>query len=282
MSTSIRSAINEGAQILGAAGINEPRRDALSLMCRVLEGSRIFVIAHAEDQLSESHAKHYRQLIERRATREPLQYITGHQEFFGLDFEVTPDVLIPRPETEIIVEAALEVLKDDENGLMLDVGTGSGCIVISLLHKLPGAQAIATDISPAALRVAQRNAERHKVATRLELIEADGFPSTAHEFSVIVSNPPYVTEEEFAGLQPEVRDYEPRSALVSGANGLAHVGMLLRDAPAHVRRGGHFIFEIGFGQSDAVERLIDQVVWNVVDVRKDLQGIPRTFVLRRK
>jgi release factor glutamine methyltransferase len=173
-------------------------------------------------------------------------------------------------------------LREETAPSILEIGTGSGCIVISLLHKVPDAQATATDISAAALRVAQRNAERHKANTRLELIEADGFPSTPREFSLIVSNPPYVAENEFSGLQPEVRDYEPRSALVSGADGLAHIGMLLRDAPGYVRSGGHLIFEIGFRQHEAVERMINQEVWQLMEVRKDLQGIPRTFVLRRR
>jgi len=283
MSSSIRIAINEGGAALTAAGISEARRDALSLMTFALECDRTFVIAHGEDQLSNRQLQVFRHLISRRAQREPLQYITGHQEFFGLDFEVGPDVLIPRPETEIIVEAALDLCRNDKTPFIADIGTGSGCIVISLLHQLTAARAVATDLSMNALRVAQRNARRHNVNDRLSLVQADGLPQTQNsQYSLIVSNPPYVTEAEFAGLQPEVREYEPRSALVSGQDGLAHIRALLHEVPAHLHRGGYFVFEIGFGQREAVEKLIDLELWILSEIKEDLQGIPRTFVLQKK
>jgi release factor glutamine methyltransferase len=284
MSNSIRSAITEGARALDAAGVNEARKEAASLMGYALGSDRTFVIAHAEDELSELHLQSFRRLITRRAQREPLQYLTGHQEFFNLDFEVTPDVLIPRAETEIIVEAALDVCRDVRTPFIADIGTGSGCIVVSLLHELSHARAIATDLSLNALRVAQRNAKQHNVNDRLTLVQADGFAPArdGHQFSLIVSNPPYVTEHEFVELQPEVRDYEPRTALVSGEDGLSHIRQLLHGAPAHLQRSGYFIFEIGFGQNDAVAGLIDQELWSVIEVRKDLQNIPRTFVLQKR
>src|SRR6185503_9880793 len=169
MTTSIRDAITEGAQILAAAGINEGRMEAVSLLGHVVERDRTFLITHAGEPLSDDHLRGFRELVRRRATREPLQYITSQQEFFGLDFEVTPDVLVPRPETEIIVEAALEVSAEVPVPFIADIGTGSGCIAISLLHELAGAQAIATDVSPNALQVAQRNASRHQVHDRLTL-----------------------------------------------------------------------------------------------------------------
>ncbi len=283
MKISIHDAITEGARTLEAAGVSEPRKEAASVMMSVLETDRTFVIAHGERELKEAQLQAYRKLIERRARREPLQYLTGHQEFFKLDFEVTSDVLIPRPETELIVEAGINVCRNAPAPLIADIGTGSGCIVVSLLHELPEARAVATDLSLAALRVAQKNARRHNVIDRLGFVQADGFaPARADRlFSLIVSNPPYVTENEFARLQPEVRNYEPRSALVSGADGLSHIRALLRDAPANLMRGGYFIFEIGFGQQNAVEAAIDRNVWNVIEVRKDLQNIPRTFVLQK-
>lgn len=283
MSTSIRTAITEGSQALDEAGIRDARKEAMSLMSYVLGCDRTFLIAHDEDELSDKHLQSFRLVINRRAGREPLQHITGYQEFYNLDFEVTPDVLVPRPETEILVEAALDVLRDDHSPFIADIGTGSGCIIVTLLHEIPGAGALGTDLSMEALLVAQRNASRHKVNGRLALVQADGFPATGNDrqFSLIVSNPPYVTEGEIAGLQPEVRDYEPRSALVSGADGLSHIRYLLRETPARLRGGGHFIFEIGFGQRDAVTELVDQQLWNLIEVRKDLQGIPRTVVLRK-
>src|ERR1044072_25719 len=284
MSNSIRSAITEGARALDAAGVNEARKEAASVMGYALGSDPTFVIAHAEDELSELHLQSFRRLVARRAQPEPLQYLTGRQEFFNLDFEVTPDVLIPRAETEIIVEAALDVCRDVRTPFIADIGTGSGCIVVSLLHELSHARAIATDLSLNALRVAQRNAKQHNVNDRLTLVQADGFAPArdGHQFSLIVSNPPYVTEHEFVELQPEVRDYEPRTALVSGEDGLSHIRQLLHGAPAHLQRSGYFIFEIGFGQNDAVAGLIDQELWSVIEVRKDLQNIPRTFVLQKR
>ena len=282
MPTSIRSAITEGARALDAAGVNEARKEAASLMSFALKTDRTFVIAHAEDELDELRLQTFRSLIVRRARREPLQYLTGQQEFFNLDFEVTPGVLIPRAETEIIVEAGLDVCREVQTPFIADVGTGSGCIIISLLHEVGDARALATDLSLNALRVAQRNAKRHNVNDRLTLVQADGFAPARNQFSLIVSNPPYVTEDEFTDLQPEVRDYEPRTALVSGTDGLSHIRVLLRDAPTQLLHGGYFIFEIGFGQRDAVARLIDEELWNVIEVRNDLQNIPRTFVLQKR
>jgi release factor glutamine methyltransferase len=284
MTISLREAIEEGAESLETAGIPDARMQSGSLLGHALGRNRTFLIAHGDDRLTESQIRQFRLLVGRRAAGEPFQYITGHQEFFKLDFQVEPAVLIPRPETEIIVEAALEVLRDDPSPFIADIGTGSGCIVISLLHELLGARAIATDLSQAALGVARRNAEKHGVLDRLKLIHADGFPpGESHEpFSLVTSNPPYIAEAEVPALQKEVRDFEPRTALISGGNGLDHIRALLRDTPRHLRDDGYFIFEIGFGQRDAVAELMDGEIWKVVEVRNDLQGIPRTFVLKRK
>jgi release factor glutamine methyltransferase len=282
--TSFREALAEAALHFGAAGIIDARMEATSLLSHLLGRDRTFVIAHGEDFLTGDQLIDFRQLVSRRANHEPLQYITGHQEFFKLDFSVTPDVLIPRPETEIIVEAALELLKANDPALIADLGTGSGCIVISLLHELPNARAVAADISDKALAVASTNAQMHGVNDRLTLVESDLFSAFApdEEFSVIVSNPPYVAAGEIAGLQSEVRDHEPLSALVSGDDGLSHIRTLMEQAPAFLLDGGHLIFEIGFGQSKAVERLIDERIWTLIEIRKDLQGIPRTFILQKR
>jgi release factor glutamine methyltransferase len=283
MSTSIGRAVLEGAQRLQNAAVAEPRREAGSLLAHVVGRDRSFVIAHADDALTAEGRAAFRSLIERRASGEPLQYITGHQEFFKLDFEVTPDVLIPRPETELIVEASLELLQNDTEPYFADIGTGSGCIAISMLHELPAARAIATDMSPTALRVAQRNAERHGVADRLELLESDCFSAldARGSFSLIASNPPYVSDDELKSVQREVR-HEPRAALAAGSDGLSVIRRLLREARPFLRSGGHFVFEVGFGQSEAVEHLIDRRVWKLLEIRTDLQRIPRTFVLQGK
>ena len=278
---SIANTVVEGAQRLGEAAVTEARRDAVSLLAHVLGRSRSFLIAHANNTVTEEELRAFRSVIERRADGEPVQYITGHQEFFKLDFEVTPAVLIPRPETEFIVEIALELMRDDSKPMFADIGTGSGCIAISMLHEMGAARAVATDVSVAALAVAQRNAERHRVADRLELLESDCFSAmdAIGAFSLIASNPPYVANDEFKDLQTEVR-YEPRAALAGGPDGLSVIRRLLVQARPFLRSGGHFVFEVGFGQSEAVEQVIDPRVWKVLEIRRDLQQIPRTFVLQ--
>jgi release factor glutamine methyltransferase len=280
---SISSAIREGTQQLHKAAVAEPRREAGSLLAHVLGHDRSFIIAHAEEPLTNEQSEALQLLVERRASGEPLQYITAQQEFFKLDFEVTPDVLIPRPETELIVETALALLQNDPETYFADIGTGSGCIAISMLHEKLQARAVAMDISRAALNVAQRNAERHKVTDRLVLLESDGLSAldTSESFSLIVSNPPYVSEAELKSIQREV-SYEPPAALAAGPDGLSVIRRLLTDVPPFLRSGGYFIFEIGFGQSEAVERLVDRRVWKLLEIREDLQRIPRTFVLQGK
>lgn len=281
---SINQAQASGAESLQAAGIIDPRLEAGSLLAHALSRDRTYVITHGDDLVTGEQLDRFRDLIARRAAREPLQYIVGHQEFFKLSFEVTPDVLIPRPETELIVEAALE-LADREGSLsILDVGTGSGCIVISLLHELKNAHATATDISPSALEVARRNAQRHHVSDRVTFIEADSLSrlSQSAAFSLIVSNPPYIPAGDIATLQREVREHEPLTALLAGADGLDHIRALLRETPPLLHHNGYFIFEIGFGQGEAIEELVDRAVWHLIEVRRDLQGIPRTVVLQKR
>ena len=281
----IALALVEAAQILRRAGVAESRREAASLLEHVTGRDRTFLITSAETALAPEDVRRLRHLVERRAAGEPLQYITGHQEFYKLDFEVTPDVLIPRPETELLVETALDLLDEREGpALVLDVGTGSGCIAVSLLHELPDARAVGADISERALRVAARNAARAGVNDRLRLVASDGLaaldPARAR-FDMIVSNPPYVAEDALAGLQREVRDHEPRLALTPGGDGLRVIRALLSDAPRFLSPGGHMLLEIGFDQSEAVEGLIDPRAWRLLDIHKDLQGIPRTVVLRK-
>jgi release factor glutamine methyltransferase len=280
---SIGQAMMEGAQRLREGAIADPRREAGSLLTHVLGSDRSFIIAHTDDNLNDEDSESFRSLIERRAGGEPLQYITGHQEFFKLDFEVTPAVLIPRPETESIVETALELLVNEPEPYILDIGTGSGCLAISLLHELSTARAIATDVSTSALRIARRNAERHGVTNRVALLASDYFSALEPKgyLSLIVSNPPYVSDGELQDLQREVT-YEPRAALAAGPDGLLVIRRLLTEVPPFLRRGGYFLFEIGFGQSEAVQKIIDRRVWNLLEIRADLQKIPRMFVLQGK
>ncbi len=282
---SIARAIVEAAQILRQAGVPEARREAASLLEHITGHDRTFLITHAETALKLSDVRRLRELVERRAAGEPLQYMKGYQEFYGLDFEVTPDVLIPRPETELLVEKALELLdKMAQPARICDVGTGSGCIPIIILHERPTAQAVALDISLPALRVAVRNAARHGVRERLAFVASDCFSALDLQharFSMIVSNPPYITEDALAELQSEVRDHEPRVALTPGGDGLHIIRSLIADAPRFLDSGGYLLMEIGFDQHEAVRELIDSDVWELLDIHKDLQGIPRTVALKK-
>jgi release factor glutamine methyltransferase len=221
-------------------------------------------------------------LIDRRASREPYAYIVGSQEFWGLSFRVTPDVLIPRPETELVVEAALEILPAGGTGVAIaDIGTGSGCIAVTLARERPDARVVATDLSDAALAVARQNAASHAVLNRIALQRADLLDGITGPFDAIVSNPPYVMDGDREGIQPEVR-FEPAAALYAGPDGLDAVRRLVADAPSRLRAAGILIFEFGFGQADAVEQLISQASGlTMVALRRDLQDIPRVAIARR-
>jgi release factor glutamine methyltransferase len=286
MSTSIAQAILEGANKLRQAGVPDERREAGSLLMYVLARDRSYILTHAEAELSDQQLDRFIAALTERAQGKPLQYITGRQEFFGLEFEVNGDVLIPRPETELLVEAALSLVSQNEAPFICDVGTGSGCIVVTLLHKLPLARAVALDISPAALAVAERNATRHGVHDRLSLVTSDCFAglqsASGTDFDLIVSNPPYVAAGAIDSLQREVRDFEPRAALVSGEDGLTVIRRLLLESGERLKSGGFLIFEIGFDQHDAVRQLIDENCWKLLEVFADLQGIPRTFALTKR
>jgi release factor glutamine methyltransferase len=283
----LAEATREGARILQSSGFAEARREAASLLAHALRRDLTFLLTHPEHPLKSTDASRFRAMIERRAAGEPLQYITGRQEFYGLKFEVTPDVLIPRPETELLVEKALELLKEcREPPRICDVGTGSGCIAVTLLHerKPPIARVTGLDISPAALEVAARNAARHNVRERLDLVASDCFAALGGgraRFSMIVSNPPYIAEDTIGELQREVRFFEPRAALTPGADGLSIIRRLLMDAPTFLCPGGHLLLEIGFDQHRAVRELIDTRVWRLLDIYRDLQGIPRIVALRK-
>ena len=285
MSLSIAEAILEAAQVLRRSGVTEARREADSLLAPVLGQDRTFLITHAGDVLTPEALTVLRDWTNRRASGEPLQYITGHQDFFGLDFEVNHDVLIPRPETELLVETALGLIGEKEPGpLICDVGTGSGCIIVALLHERSKARGLAVDISPAALRVALRNATRLQVSERATFVEADCFAAFTQgdvRFDMIVSNPPYVPARELPTLQREVRDHEPLRALVSGDDGLAMIRRLLSEAPPFLIDNGYMVLEIGYDQRAAVKQLIDARVWKLLDIGEDLQGIPRTVTLEK-
>jgi len=279
----IAEVLREASRILLAAGVPEARRDAGSLLSHVVGKDRTFLIGHAEDQLDDEVLVQFHSYVERRALGEPLQYIVGVQDFFGREFRVTPDVLIPRPETELLVEAALELINDSA-GLICDVGTGSGCIAITLLCEIAGVRAIALDNSLAALEVAKLNAQRLSVSERIVFLVSDCFNAldpSEYQFDLVVSNPPYVPAAVLSGLQREVRDHEPRVALSPGPDGLTMIRRLLHETLAFLKTGGHLIMEIGFDQGEAVTNLVDAEVWRLVEIKPDLQGIPRILVLQK-
>jgi len=279
----IAEVLRSAARVLKARGVPDARREAGSLLSFVLSKDRTFLISHAEDVVDEGSVERLREVVERRAGGEPLQYITGVQDFYGREFRVTPDVLIPRPETELLVEAALEVTKS-EDAYICDVGTGSGCIAITLLCELPTARAVAVDKSAAALAIAKLNAAKLSVTDRAVFVVSDCFDALnprEYQFDLIVSNPPYVAAPALAGLQREVRDHEPLVALSPGDDGLSVIRRLLTDAPAYLKPNGHLLMEIGYDQGEAVRSLVHEAVWTVLEIRSDLQCIPRILVLRR-
>ena len=216
--------------------------------------------------------------VERRARNEPVQYIVGETEFYGLTLGVTPDVLIPRPETEHVVEAVLSMVKRDAALRLCDVGTGSGAIAIALAHELPHAQVTGVDISWSALAVARRNRERHGVGERVRLVESDLLNAVRGEkFDVIVSNPPYVREDEV--LEAQVREYEPHTALFAGPTGLEVYRRLIPEAREALVDSGWLVMEIGHGQRDALAEFLRG--WESVSFKDDLRGIPRVAIAQR-
>lgn len=275
----VREGLSEAVDELSAEPIGSPRMAAETLMMHVLGRDRAFVIAHPEHQLSEAQAAAFREAVTRRASGIPLQYITGHQEFWGLEIKVSPAVLIPRPETEHLVEAAVAKARELkwEKPRIVDVGTGSGCIALAIKSELPEAEVHAVDISWEALAVAQENAERLKLY--VEFGQSDllsDFRET--KFDMIVSNPPYVGRSEWEKVQKEVREHEPDVAVFAGERGIEIYKRLIPEARAALKPGGWLMMEIGYSMEAAVLDLM--AGWEEVASMPDLQGIPRVVVGR--
>ena len=278
----IADALNIASSRLNDSDIPESRREVSALLALALDQPHVFLIAHPEYELTAVERDKFEAFVIRRAGHEPFHYITGHKEFFGLDFEVTSDVLIPRPETEILVEAAIRELKKLNSPTFCEIGVGSGCISASILANLPDATAIATEISDQALVVAKRNAEKHGVTDRLILKHGDLFDGVTGRFDMIVSNPPYIPADDEKNLQPEVLDYEPHNALFAGLDGLDIVRRLVMVAPQHLNPGGTILIEIGYGQERLVREMFDDGVWEKPVFLQDLQGIARIVVTKLK
>jgi len=306
----VRSALKQGLSQLREAHVPSFTLAAELLLVHGLCRDRTWLYAHPEEELAEDDAARYFALIARRARGEPTQYITGKQEFWGLEFEVTPDVLIPRPETEHVIEVALDRLavrelragrqqKNDGSALQIaDIGTGSGCIAVALAKELPQVAVVATDVSSAALAVARRNAARHAVADRICFLEcnllddlsasvasaADASfhqsPVTSHQspsFDLIASNPPYIGRREAPSLMREVRDHEPEVALYGGEEGYEFYASLIAQSSAHLKPGGILVLELGHNSLPAVQPLLDAANWRNIGITNDLAGIPRVL-----
>jgi release factor glutamine methyltransferase len=280
----IDEAVRWGVERLGEAGVPDERLTASLLLAHVLGEDRVYLIAHNERLLSSEEANTYMGVVARRAAGEPLQQIRGVQEFYGREFRVTPDVLIPRPESEAIVETAVrlwptlsEELRCD--GWIADLGTGSGCLAVTLALEIPGARLIGTDISAPALLVAQDNAGRHGAA--VSFVQCDLAAALAGPFAMLACNLPYVPDGWIEGLQREVR-HEPLVALRGGPDGLDIYRRLAADLPRLLHPDGYLICEFGFTQSGLMEDLADEFGLAVAEMIDDLQGIPRTVVLKHQ
>ncbi len=283
-SPTVSALLDEAGSRLSAAGIQTAALDAELLLRHVLGWERADLVTRAAEGVPPGSAELFRTAVEERARRRPLQHLTGVQAFWRHDFIVTPDVLIPRPETELLVEAGLELVRDVAAPLIVDVGTGSGCIALSLAAERPDAEVHATDISAAALRVAGGNASRLRMEGRVALHHGDLLEPVAHlagRVDLIVSNPPYVAPEEVAGLAPEVRDHDPRVALVPAEGVVALYGRLLGAAASVLRPGAWIAVEMGLDQADAIRALARDAGLDAVRTLPDLQGIPRALLARR-
>ena len=257
--------------------------DAEVLARQVLGWDRARFLTDRNEKATSVFLLQYEPLVARRERREPVSYILGTREFWGLPFDVGPDVLIPRHETEMIVEETLAITGKDARPVIADVGTGSGCIGIVLALEIPGARIIATDVSKHALEVARRNAIRHDVSDRITFVETSFLDGIQEQLDIIVSNPPYVPSVSRRGLIPEVRDYEPSVALFGGEDGLDGLRSVLEAAVARLAPAGCVVMEFGCGQDDCVTGLVSEVVGlELVKIRHDLQDIPRTVICRRQ
>lgn len=284
----IAEALSKAAERLTARKVPDARLDAEMLLCMVLSRDRAWLLAHYPDALDAAASRSYELLLDRRAVREPIQYITGRQEFWGLDFIVTPDVLIPRPETELVVESAIAAAASETTPLIVDLCTGSGCIAVSLARALPGAKIVALDRSPEALTVARANSRKNLVAERILFREGDllgplAWLSMRGSVDIITANPPYVRTGELAVLQPEVRGFEPEMALVAGPAGTEIAERIIRDAPEYLHAGGRLIMEMGIGQAAALREVAERTgAYAPAEVLRDLAGIERVIIARKK
>jgi release factor glutamine methyltransferase len=271
----LRSAIDR----LTAANVGSPRMNAEVLLMFTLGCDRAYLYAHPERQLSDDETRRYDEALSQRAQGVPSQYITGHQEFWGMDLIVSPAVLIPRPETEHLIETVLPLARKINQPRIVDVGTGSGCIALALAKELSDAEIHATEISPDGLEIAKANASRHRLNSRIQFHQADLLSGVAGPFDLVVSNPPYVGESEEDQVQLEVRKFEPRNAVFAGRGGFEVIQRLIPQAHDRLKPGGWLVMEISGTIADKVRALLSD--WNEPRITNDLQGIPRVAAAQK-
>ena len=298
-SLNVRTALKQGIHLLREAQVPSDTLAAELLLLHITLRDRTWLYAHPEEILDPQTIESYFSLLRRRAAGEPTQHLTGKQEFWGLEFEVNADVLIPRPETEHLIEVALDRLAVRElrsgrdpkltgEGLtIVDIGTGSGCIAVALAKELPAAKIYATDISPAALKIAQRNATRLGFSNRITFLESNLLvafapsPNQSLAFDLIISNPPYIGRKESTTLPIEVRDHEPVHALYGGEEGYELYGLLVPEAARHLKPTGLLVVELGHDSLPAVRPLFESPEWKNLLVTNDLAAIPRVLSAER-
>jgi len=294
---SVRGLLKTGIARLRQANVPSYTLAAELLLLSVIQHDRTWMYAHPEEIIPEASVEKYSVLLARRVAGEPTQHLTGKQEFWGLEFEVTPDVLIPRPETEHLIEVALDRLAvreiragrparlTGENVTLVDIGTGSGCIAVALAKELPGATVFATDISSAALKIARRNAAHLGFGNRIQFFESNLFAVFANSpqpsFDLVISNPPYVSRRDSSSLSVEVRQHEPALALYGGEEGFEFYADLVGQSQRYVQPSGLLVLELGYDSLPAVRPLLDDSVWANVAVTNDLAGIPRVLSAER-
>ncbi len=279
-SETIGDALSAGTARLERAGVSAARHDAEQLLAQLLATDRGGLFLRRGETLDDKIARRYSGWIRRRAGREPLQHVTQVQEFYGLSLLADRRALVPRPETEGLVQAALR-LAPASGARVVDLGTGSGCIVVALAVERPDLRFYALDRSPAALALARENAARHDVEARIEIVEGDlACPPDSWRGTVdlVVSNPPYVSEADWRALEPEVREHDPREALVAGPTGLEAYRALAPASFALLRPAGHLVLELGDRQAESVRAILARAGFDVLEVRPDLRGIPRVLV----
>lgn len=275
----LKDALSAATARLAANKVPSPRMNAELLLMFTLGCDRAYLFAHPERELTSEEESRYQTAVSERSRGVPAQYITGHQEFWGMDLIVTPAVLIPRPETEHVIETVLEFRGADPSIRIVDVGTGSGCIALALAKELPGAEIHATDISSEALEVARANAARLQLNGRIHFHQTDLVSGLSGQFDIVVSNPPYVGESEEDTVQLEVRKFEPRNAVFAGKTGTEVIACLIPQAKQILRPEGWLIMEVSGTIADAVRKLLEG--WQGVRVKPDLQSIPRVAMARK-